>query len=145
MDNKTVLKIIASGIAGLWLGKKYQEVTLTKKLLSEVSNADDTVFLRGWDKPGEELNIEWRNLAMKKITQISEFDPETSGVLMMVLTPSSRTNRLNKFIIDNSEDTIIMTIKGLKDKYGNLYESREAYTAFLSALNCYPTPDEVLK
>lgn len=149
MDKKSLLKLMGAGAAGLWLGKKYQEVKFTKDLLAhlgEESISDpDTLILRGYDNPGETLNEDWNRLSQEKITRMEQLYPDVASSLRMVLTPVTRRNRLNKFIIDNTEADLVTIIRQLKEKYGSLYETREAYSALLSALNCYPNKDEILQ
>ena len=148
MDYKSFLKLMAAGAVGLWMGKKYQEVKFTKDLLAhfdEESISDpNKIIIRGYDKEGEKLNEDWKRLSREKIDRIEQLHPDVAKHFQMFLTPVTRMNRLNKFIIDNTEADLVTTIRQLEEKYGNLYETQEAYTDFLSALNCYPIKDEIL-
>ena len=146
MDKKDFAKLVAAGAAGMWLGKKYQEVKLTKEFWSLMDGDTDgnKIIVRGFNKPDENLNKEWMLLAAEKIKEIDVVDSKIARILQMDISPVTRQNRLNKFIIDHSKEKIINIIGNLTEKYKNLYDSEESYSSLLKALDCYPNVHELL-
>ncbi|MBU0577887.1 MAG: hypothetical protein KJ880_05450 [Candidatus Omnitrophica bacterium] len=161
MKKDTIMGAIGGFLVGYFFGKKKKsEVALaeiiksTYNLTPEESEFIKTsledreifkAFLDFYDNPksyGESLNQLWAPLAERKINKIKEINHDVGKILDMGgLSPVSRQDRLNKFILDHSEEELINIVIDITKKHDDIldiYKSEEEYAELLQRLNCYP-------